>query len=395
MAGVLDGIKIVDMGHVAAIPAAGTMLADWGADVIKVEPLSGDRLRESIKGPNPVGAKWRFYLHNKNKRGIALDLKQEPGREILYKLVQKSDVFMSNYLASALKTLKADYTSLKRINPKLIYGILTGFGTEGPDKDERAFDWTAGWARSGIQYSLSKPGETPVPQRPGFIDRTAALAMVAGLMAALVHKERTGKGQKIEISLYQTGVWVIASDIQQALIGEPIVFTERTKGSPLTNDYLTRDNRWFRIMVRQDEWPQLCKAVQMPELAKDPRFEKIEKSTQHAEQLIQILDATFASKDIQEWEKRFKENGVIFAKAQTPLEVANDVQALDNNFFTEIKEPSVGNVKLVNTPVKFCQNPSQLRMLSPELGQHTEEILLDLGYNQDDITRFRNGKVIL
>jgi len=406
MAGILEGVKVADVGHVVAVPAAGAMLADWGAEVIKVEPLSGDLLRGLKKsmGRDIVTqfaggeVNWVIEVLNRNKRSLALDLKQESGKEILYRLVERSDVFMSNYEVSALKKLKADYTTLSQHNPSLIYALLTGYGTVGPDKDERGFDYSAAWARTGIQYLIGEPGSAPPPQRGGMMDRVAAVCMMAGIAAALFHREKTGKGQEIEFSLYHTGVWILAQDIQYALMGSPSPKHDRTRAvNPLWNTYQTKDSRWLWLSMLQSDlqWPSLCRAIERPELEKDPRFKSMETREQNCEELVRILDKIFAAKTLAEWEKCLRENNCIYARVQTPLEVTTDPQAVANDFFAEVNNPFIGQMKLVNTPVKFRQNPSSVRTAAPQVGQHTEEILLDLDYSWEDISRFKEQEVIL
>jgi crotonobetainyl-CoA:carnitine CoA-transferase CaiB-like acyl-CoA transferase len=405
MKGILEGIRVVDMGHFVAVPAAGAMLGDWGAEVIKVEPLSGERVRqnrryhdvEKVIKCDGGEVDWVIQLHNRNKMSLALDLKKEPGRDILYKLVKRSDVFMSNYELGALKRLKLDYATLSQYNPKIVYAVLTAYGTAGPDKDERGFDFSAAWASSGMQYLIGEPGSPPPPQRGGMMDRVAGAHIVAGILAALLHREKTGKGQEMEFSLYHAAVWTLAADIQGALMGRPLAKHDRTKAvNPLFNSYRAKDDRWFQLVVVSDtDWSDLCRAIDMPELENDPRFDSRETREQHREALIRILDEIFASKNREEWEKRFRKNNLIYGRVQAPIEVTTDPQALANNFFADIHHPVAGQMKLVTTPVKFCQNPASLRVPAPEVGQHTEEILLELGYNRDDVTQLKGEGVIL
>lgn len=400
MAGILEGLKVIDMGHVVAIPAAGATLADWGAEVIKVEPLTGEMYRGLVRSQavDTPPVNWRIQLLNRNKRGLALDLKQKSGRDILYQLVQKADVFMSNYELSSLKKLKMDYATLSKINPRLIYGVLTGYGSVGPDKDERGFDYAAAWARSGIMHLMAEPEGIPIPQRGGMMDRVVASHAVAGILAALLHREKTGKGQELEFSLYHTGVWTLAEDIQAALAGFPLGRHDRTRaGNPLWNSYRAGDDRWFWLAMLQSDpsWPDFCRAIERPELENDPRFNSRETRSENCEELIRILDEVLASRNRQEWEKRFRENNCIYGRVETPVEVITDPQAVANGFFAEIHHPAVGEMKLVATPVKFRQNPASVRTPAPEVGQHTEEILLDLGYSWDDIARLKEQGVIL
>lgn len=388
------------MGHVVAIPAAGATLADWGAEVIKVEPLTGEMYRGLVRSQavDTPPVNWRIQLLNRNKRGLALDLKQKSGRDILYQLVQKADVFMSNYELSSLKKLKMDYATLSKINPRLIYGVLTGYGSVGPDKDERGFDYAAAWARSGIMHLMAEPEGIPIPQRGGMMDRVVASHAVAGILAALLHREKTGKGQELEFSLYHTGVWTLAEDIQAALAGFPLGRHDRTRaGNPLWNSYRAGDDRWFWLAMLQSDpsWPDFCRAIERPELENDPRFNSRETRSENCEELIRILDEVLASRNRQEWEKRFRENNCIYGRVETPVEVITDPQAVANGFFAEIHHPAVGEMKLVATPVKFRQNPASVRTPAPEVGQHTEEILLDLGYSWDDIARLKEQGVIL
>lgn len=406
MAGILEGIRIIDMGHFVAVPSGGVMLADWGAEVIKVEPLTGDPQRGIGRPASSPGflhydggyLSWRMELHNRNKKAIAVDLKNDSGKDILYQLVKKSDAFMSNYEVSAIKELKMDYATLRQFNPGLVYAVLTGFGRVGPDKEQRGFDFVASWARAGMQYMTGEPGSIPPVQRPGINDRVAGSHVVAGILAALLHKERTGEGQELEFSLYHSAVWTMAADIQAALLGQPIPKHDRTNPqNPLINSYLAKDGRWFQLAMLRFElhWHDFCQAIGRPNLENDPRFSNMETVQKNCGELVRILDELFATRNLDDWEKRFIEHNCIYSRIQTPEEVTRDPQALANNFFAEIEHPKLGPLKLVTTPVKFCQNPASIRTPGPELGQHTEEVLLDIGYSRSDIAQFRDRGVIL
>ena len=400
MAGILQGLKVVEMGNNIAIPAAGAIMGDWGADVIKIEPLTGEMMRgmTRVQGTRMHGINLQFELLNRDKKGMALDLKKEAGIAILHELVKRSDVFIANYEVSALKKLQLDYATLSEINPRLIYAVVTGYGTYGPDKDERGFDFTAGWARSGTQALMSEPGGTPPAQRSGMYDRTTGMHTVAGVCAALFNRERTGKGQEIELSLYHVGVYTIGTDIQNALNGFPSHPNDRRKASsPLWNSYRAGNGRWFQFAMLQSDlhWPGLCRAMGRPDLEKDPRFDTMHNRTDNSEELIRIMDEVFATKDMSAWEKSFRQNGVIYGRIATPDEVVNDPQAHANGFFTEIDHPTAGRMKYVTMPVDFRQNPASVRTASPEVGQHNEEILLSMGYGWEDISRFKEQGVIL
>ncbi len=405
MAGVLEGVKIVSMEHYVVVPVASVLLADWGADVVKVEPLTGEHHRgtmriEGVSTGIKVGGvevSPRFQIINRNKRGLAVDLKKESGRDILRQLVQKTDVFMSNYELSVLKKFKLDYDTLSQLNPRLIYAVVNGYGSVGPDKDERAFDETAAWARSGIAYTATVPGCPPPILLHGMGDRNASVHVAAGILGALLHREKTGKGQEVEFSLFHCALWSISGNIQAALSGLPMGKNVRTKSNnPLTNNYCTKDDRWLQFAMFQPElfWPDFCQAIERPELENDPRFNNMETRRENCEELIRILDEIFASKTIGEWEKICRKHHLIYERIQTPAEVVTDPQALANDCFVDLHHPA-GPFKVLASPTKFRQNPASVRAPAPELGQHNEEILLGLGYSREDIARLTEQGAIL
>jgi len=400
MADMLEGIKVISMGVVIAGPAASVILADWGAEVIKVEPLTGEMFRGTTRaqGVATGATNSLIQVFNRNTKGLAIDLAKEPGKEVFYKLVKDSDVFISNYEPGAIRKLKVDYASLSKVNPKLIHAVISGYGSEGPDRDERAFDFTAGWARSGLMHLITEPGCPPAAQRAGTIDTAAATHLVAGILAALLNREKTGEGQAIEVSLYHTGVWALASDIQGALFGREPIPNDRSKArNPVWNSYLTKDGRWMWLAMLQPNayWPSFCKTVKMPELERDARFDSQETRATNCEELIHIIDDIIASKTREEWERIFRENNILYGRSQTPVEVTTDPQALANNFFAKVMHPEAGELRLVATPVRFHQKPAKIKTTAPEIGQHTEEILLDIGYNWEDIARLKEQGVIL
>ena len=406
MAGVLEGLRVVAMEHMEAIPASTLWMADWGAEVLKIEPLTGDMFRGTARAHGTSTAiqldhgevKWAFQLLNRNKKSLAVDLKKDSGSTILYKLIQVADVFVSNYELDTLKKLRVDYATLSQINPKLIYAVISGYGSVGPDKNQRGFDHAAGWARTGMQYLIGEPGQPPPRLRGGMIDRgVAAPHALAGILAALLHREKTGKGQELEVSLFHSGVWTIAIDIQAALVGTPMSKDDRAKAqNPIYNVYRTKDNRWIQMSMLQSDvsWPAFCQAIERPALENDSRFNSLEKRTQNCEELVRIIDEVLSSKNMEEWDKRFREYDLIYAPVQSPTEVTIDPQALANDFFVELPYYA-GELKVVTTPVKFHQNPASVRAPAPEVGQHTEEVLLELGYTWEEIARLKEQGVIL
>jgi crotonobetainyl-CoA:carnitine CoA-transferase CaiB-like acyl-CoA transferase len=349
---------VVEMGHWVAVPSACGILADWGADVIKIEPLTGDAARGLNQGGDASGAyvfngtqiNWRIELHNRGKRSLAVNATKESGKEIIYRLVKEADVFATNYELKSLQRLSLDYEQLRQCNPQLIYALLTGYGKVGPDKDERGFDYAAAWAHSGIQYLLGQPGDIPPAQRGGMMDRNAGIYLITGVLAALLHRQKTGQGEEIHVSLYHAGVWTLAADIEAALLGVPLPRYERLKiQNPLSDIYRTKDDRWLQLIMLQADlqWPGLCRAVGKPDLEKDPRFSNLAARAEHCEELICIFDELFASKTLAEWEPLLRANHCIFSRVQTPTEVTTDPQALMNGFFATVPHPITGEMKLV------------------------------------------------
>jgi len=397
---ILEGIRVISMGQIVAIPAASSLMGDWGAEVIKLEPLTGEMhrgLRRS-QGVQVGPVNWVMQVLNRSAKGLALDVKQPAGREVVYKLIERADIFLCNYERNSVKRLGLDYASLSKINPRLIYGFVSGYGKVGPDKDERGYDFTAGWARSGMMYMIGEPGTPPAPQRAGMIDSSAGAHLLAGIMAALRQRDKTGKGQEVEVSLFHTGVWMLNMDIQNALGGSLPIKHDRTKtNNPIWNSYQTKDGRWFWLAMLQPDpsWPGFCRAIERPDLENDPRFNNIDTRRDNCVELIKIIEDALATQTMAEWERRFRQHNCIYGRVQSPTEVTTDPQAIAAGMFQEVEVPGAGVAKLVTSPVIFSDNAVSIQAPCPELGQHTEEILLDLGYTWDDIARLKEGKVIL
>jgi crotonobetainyl-CoA:carnitine CoA-transferase CaiB-like acyl-CoA transferase len=399
MAGPLQNIQIVELGIWVATPNACAILADWGADVIKIEAAGkGDPERgvTTYEGVSPVenDVNCLFEFQNRNKRSVALNIRHEKTKEIIYRLSQKADVFATNFRLESLKKAGLDYDSLNQFNPRLIYAILSGYGFKGKDKNKPGYDYAAFWARGGCMAKFAPRGGPPQPQRAGFGDSITAMLMAGAISAALFSREHTGRGQELYFSLYHTAVWALGSDIEIALSREVEAHntTRDSVANPLWNVYQAMDGGWFQlVMVHADLfWPKFCKVMSLEHLEYDPRFKDAVKRQENNKELIRILDDAFKTKTCAEWERAYDNNDLPCSRVQSVTEVVNDPQAWENQFFTEIEHPICDRMKYITTPAQFNMTPSTIRSAAPQLGQHTEEVLLELGYSWDDIADFRD-----
>ncbi len=403
MAGPFQGIKIVELGHWVAIPSACAIFADWGADVVKIEdPGRGDAIRgvRSLEGTatSERGVQCLFEFLNRNKRSIAIDLRNKQSSQIVHKLVQGADIFATNFQTGVLKKLGMDYASLKKTNPRIIYASLTGYGRVGKDKERPGFDYSAFWARSGIQSKLAWRGQTPVPARPGIGDNITSMMITGGISAALFAREKTGIGQEVSFSLYRTGVWALGLDNQMSLFRNVEIpnYARESMANPLWNVYKVKDGDWIQLVMVQSDpfWPAFCKAMGIEHLEKDPLYESSLQREKNSKPLIVLISDIFLTKSLNEWEKIFDENSLICGRVLSPMNVAHDPQAYENNFFTEINHPVCGPMKYIASPVDFSDTPASIKAPAPEVGQHTEEILLELGYQWEDIANFKEQGAI-
>jgi crotonobetainyl-CoA:carnitine CoA-transferase CaiB-like acyl-CoA transferase len=393
----LDGIKVVEVAQWVAAPAAGALLADWGADVIHVEhPVHGDGMR-GLSNVGGMGVDWLFEQDNRNKRGMTLDVSREEGQAVLHRLVAGSDVFITSLRPGDLERHNLGYPALSRLNPRLIYASLTGYGRKGPDRERRGYDMTAFWARSGFMESLREPDAAPVFPRGGLGDHATSIALVCGIVTALFARERTGVGQEVDVSLYNTGVWVLGVDVSCALeTGEYPPLRRRSDTPAMSNVYRTKDDRWiFFAHLQQDPyWSAFCKALDLGRIEEDERFKTMEARMAHNDELFPMVEQAMAGRTMEEWKPILDGYGLIYSPAQDAKDVAGDEQARANDFFASVEHPTRGTAKLVANPIKLSGTPSSIRTTAPELGQHTEEVLLEIGYTWDDITRLKDHGVI-
>jgi crotonobetainyl-CoA:carnitine CoA-transferase CaiB-like acyl-CoA transferase len=398
MNGPLDGVRVLELGIWVAVPSAAAVLADWGAQVVKIEPPDGDPLRGlAATGlvPYQPDVNPAFQLDNRGKRSVTLDLRTPEGRDVAHALVRKADVFLSNLRRQKLVGLGMDADTLRAVNPRLVYAGLTGYGTEGPERDRAAFDYAAFWARAGIMASLGEPEGPPPTQRPGMGDHMTGLGMAGAIAAALLARERTGRGQEIRMSLFQSGLWMLASDIQAA-ITTGYCHTpggRRAAPNPLFNFYRTSDGRWLHLVMLQPDrhWRAFCRAVGRDDIAADPRFAGALVRFQHCRELIALLDPIFAERTLAEWATILDGADCYWGRVQSVADVVDDAQAAAIGAFAERTLPDGRPLRIVKSPVVFTETPAAVQGTAPELGQHTEEVLLEAGYGWDDIARLKDA----
>jgi crotonobetainyl-CoA:carnitine CoA-transferase CaiB-like acyl-CoA transferase len=384
VAGPLTGIRVVELGVWVAAPAAGGILADWGADVIKIEPPSGDpartfgRMLQIASGENPP-----FEMDNRSKRSIVLDLTTDDGLRTALELLTDADAFITNVRPAALQRLGLDFAAVAERNPRLVYGLITGYGMAGPDADRAAYDVAAFWARAGLADLLTRPGDTPPFQRGGMGDHSVAMTLAGAVCAALVARHESGLGQLVTTSLYRQGAYTVSFDLNTLLLtGQQVAIGQReSMGNPCMNNYAAGDGRRFWIVGLQGDrhWPALCRAVDRTEWLDDPRFATARTRAVNGTALIGELDAIFASRPLDEWAATFAAEPDFF---WSPIHSIEDVLA-DEQFHAAggvVYVPNGDSTRaMVATPADFGGTPWEPTSVAPGLGQHTGEILAELG----------------
>jgi crotonobetainyl-CoA:carnitine CoA-transferase CaiB-like acyl-CoA transferase len=398
----LEGIRVLEWGIFHAGPGATAILADLGAEVIKIEqPGMGDPIRMLSRfGRATVAINGRSLFYegaNRHKKGIVLDLKTEKGREIAHRLAAKSDVFVTNVRRKAVEDLGMTYPVLSQINPGIIHAMISGYGPRGPESQQGAFDFH-GQARSGMMYCMGEPDMPPLVIHFGVVDQVTAIMASHAILTALFARERTGKGQELHVSILGSAMYLQYFNVMNAMImGQPVPRHERASTDALRNYYRCRDGKYMCLVgsYKAGAWEDLCEIIGRPEMATDPRFATREDRFINCEELVALFDEVFATRTQDEWHRLFVENGVFGTRVNTPMELREDPQVLENDYLVSFDHPWFGESLMPGYPAHFGETPADTRGRAPEHGEHTDEVLRELcGYSESEIERFRSDGIV-
>lgn len=395
----LEGLKVLEMSNFVAGPSCTRLLSDWGAEVIKIEPDFGDSLRKmgiqwlmpTDEDENPL-----FEIENAGKKDIIVNAKEKEGRDVIYKLIEKADIFITNTREKSLVKQGLDYEAVKKINSKIVYGHILGYGEKGPAKDTPAFDYTAYFARGGISYGLMEKGTSPINPAPGFGDHHAGLALAGGVLAALIRRDRTGLGEKVEVSLYHTAIYGVGIYAVAGQYGYKLPTTRKQPPNPLNTTFKCSDDRWLQIAFFQyEKWfPNFCNIViEKPEFI-GGKYSTLKSSVKYVDEFVPIIEDIFSKKPIDYWCEKLQEAGIPYERLKRPDELLEDEQAWANDYVFKHTFENGHEGILYNTPVMFKEHGIKDYVRAPKLGEHTESIMKNLGYSDDEIDKLKDKKVI-
>lgn len=397
---ILKGVRVVEVSSWLFVPAAGAVLADWGADVIKIEhPLTGDPIR-GLTNAEADGAPMNpnTELPNRGKRSIGLDIATDEGREILFSLVGTADVFLTNFLPAARQRLAIDVDHIRARNPRVIYALGTGQGSLGPEAERGGFDLASAWARGGAAFQMTPAGGEP-PNQPGsFGDLSGGMNLAGAVAAALYRRQCDGRAPVVEVSLYATGMWWMAQAITAGAVGVTREFrTRRNPFNALVNYFPTKDARWLCLVFLQADrwWPDLCRHLDRPDLIDDPRFAHAEARNRHVEECTKVLDAMFVRRTLSEWRAALADLEGVWAPVLSPAEIGEDPQAVASGYLPDVDKGDGRVYRGVASPVRFDQNPVGTLAGAPEHGQNTEDVLLELGFDWDEVVALKERGTVM
>jgi CoA:oxalate CoA-transferase len=391
----LDGIRLLDLTIWQQGAYASAMLADMGADVIKIEaPNLPDPGRQFLFRRD-IGLSAYFESLNRSKRSLGLDLKHPKGKQVFLRLAETADVFLNNLRKGVVERLGLSYEEVSKVNPRIIYAHACAWGREGPDSELGSFDMLA-QARGGIMTVNGEPQGPPIPVSVPIADQTGAFVAAYGILVALLHRERTGEGQEVEVSLLGTQMALQSFNITSYLLSRRLPERQPRGGfMPLWNTYRGSDGKYFSLaMLEERWWPGTCRAIGQPELEKDPRFDSARKRRQNADQLVAYLDELFAQRPAREWVRRFQEEGLMVAPVQDYEDLRHDPQVAANAYVQQVDRTGEEPIPMVGVPVRLSKTPGRIRSMAPRLGEHTDQILREHGFSEDDIARLEAEGVI-
>jgi crotonobetainyl-CoA:carnitine CoA-transferase CaiB-like acyl-CoA transferase len=391
---------VLDVGTWVMVPASAVLLADHGADVIKIEhPRYGDPGRGLVTGgvsPQQGAVNLMAEQVNRGKRSIGLDIAKPEGLEILYELVRTADVFLTSFLPSARKKLHIDVDDIRKHNPKIIFAKADAVGSKGPEGGKPGYDSAVFFGRAGILNTFTRTGQPLAPPRPGFGDKTASLSIAFGVASALFNRERTGEGSVVDVSLFSSAMWVASSDIvYSGALGSDFSRIERPATNPVGTQYQTSDGRWIMLAMLESQrwWPEFCRQIGREDLIDDPRYVDAKSRAENAEACVAEIGKTFASATLAEWRERLASLTAPWEVVQNSYEVIDDPQAVANGYVAEVEHPGGQTLRVIRSPVQFNGQPSTVGV-APDAGQDTETILLELGKSWDDITTLKDAGII-
>lgn len=399
---IFSGVRVVELAQYVFVPGAGALLADFGAEVIKVESVgTGDPYRTMSIGDGREKAEVNIALeqNNRGKKSIGLDVKTPKGREILKKLIESADVFATSIRPHVITRLRLDVDDVREWNPKIIYVRGNGLGFNGPEAGKPGFDATSFWMRSGFSTVLMHSDHTrPLRSRGAFGDHTSSISAAYGIAAALFKRERSGKPSVVDVSLLSSGMWVLSADITAAQIPgyDSLLSERRAPINPLGQVYKTRDGRWIQLtFLNPDQyWGPFCKAIGLDEYANDSRFMTIAERAKNGIECGRLIAEKFASKAWPEWKPILEKLDAPWELARTIHEMLDDPQAVANGYIVETNMANGADIKLVSGPVIFNQRIPKKYQRAPKLGEHTEELLTSLGLSEQEIVDLMSDGVV-
>jgi crotonobetainyl-CoA:carnitine CoA-transferase CaiB-like acyl-CoA transferase len=400
----LEGIRVLEWGIFQAGPSATAILCDMGAEVIKIEqPGTGDPTRQALqyKGIDfklSGGSNIFFEGCNRGKKSLTLNLAHHKGKIIIHNLIKKTDIFFTNIRRSTVNKMHMDYSSLSPINPMLIYASVSGFGKKGPDADRGSFDFQ-GQGRSGFMFSMGEPSMPPLLAQFGIIDQATAIMASYQMVIALLMRERLGVGQEVDVSLLSTASYLMyTNNLINLLTDNKIPRHEQASADPLRNYYQCQDGKWLILtqrQIREEDWHMVCWFLGCPELEHVPRFCTRDNRMENSKELVSIFNKIFAGKPRDEWLRLANESKLVICAVNTTPDAINDPQMIENNYIVDFDHPDMGKIRIPGFPIHFSEAQVNNNLIAPKLGEHTYDVLKEIGgYSDEEIARFRKDKVI-